>query len=280
MRIDQIRQRAISEAVSIRQSMRYMVGKLYFFMDKNRIDISSMKDIHKGEKCFIVGNGPSLTAEDLDRIESLGVPSFAANKIYKILPKTKWRPTYISVSDPSFIYVKDTLKGIDNIGAEYLFLRDEFYFEVRNLKTKVVPVKSMASRKLLETPKFSNDLGKVIYDIATVTFFALQIAVYMGFKEIYLIGVDHKYSTTVLKTGEVIHDNTLRDHFREDEDSQKIMASSWEMDIAYDTAYKYQKKYGYTVYNATRGGCLERFQRVDLDSILNMWEKEGDKCKA
>ena len=49
-----------------------------------------MKKIHNthlGESCFIIGNGPSLTVEDLTTLHNKNIASFAVNRIYKIFDK-------------------------------------------------------------------------------------------------------------------------------------------------------------------------------------------------
>ena len=43
----------------------------------NRRRLMELKDTHMGETCFVIGNGPSLTAADLDRIRQQGIFSFA-----------------------------------------------------------------------------------------------------------------------------------------------------------------------------------------------------------
>ena len=48
-------------------------------------------------KCFIVGNGKSLKAEDLDLLH--GHASFGLNRIHMIYDQTDWRPTYLCYFD-------------------------------------------------------------------------------------------------------------------------------------------------------------------------------------
>lgn len=52
------------------------------------------KDKHKNDICFILGNGPSLQVDDLERLQRAGIVTFATNRIYNIFPNTSWRPTY------------------------------------------------------------------------------------------------------------------------------------------------------------------------------------------
>lgn len=59
--------------------------------------LKTLKGIHAGKRCFIIGNGPSLCAEDLDKLKD--EYTFAANRIYEIFYLTEWRPTYYFVVD-------------------------------------------------------------------------------------------------------------------------------------------------------------------------------------
>ena len=71
---------------------------------KNSADseyIRSLKNAFKGLRCFIIGNGPSLTPSDLDKIKN--EVSFAANRIYYMFDKTEWRPTFYMCCDKEAI---------------------------------------------------------------------------------------------------------------------------------------------------------------------------------
>lgn len=64
---------------------------------KNDINIKALKNKHKGQRCFIVGSGPSLKVDDLNKLKD--EVTFACNKIYLAFNDTSWRPTYYSVYD-------------------------------------------------------------------------------------------------------------------------------------------------------------------------------------
>ena len=61
--------------------------------------IRGLRDTHKGERCFVIGNGPSLTPADLDILAEKMVFCFAVNRIYKMYPKTVWRPSIYMTLD-------------------------------------------------------------------------------------------------------------------------------------------------------------------------------------
>ena len=78
-----------------KREMNFLAEHIDFNLNNYRL--IRYKDKHLGQRCFIIGNGPSLKAKDLDKIK--GEFSFGANMIYKIFPETNWRPTYYFVED-------------------------------------------------------------------------------------------------------------------------------------------------------------------------------------
>lgn len=65
---------------------------------ENRARLEQLRDKHAGERCFILGNGPSLGRTDLSRLVS--EYSFGSNRLYLMFDQTDYRPTYYaSVND-------------------------------------------------------------------------------------------------------------------------------------------------------------------------------------
>ncbi len=46
--------------------------------------LAALKDIHRGERCFIIGNGPSLKQTDLSRLKDEF--TFGMNRFYLMFP--------------------------------------------------------------------------------------------------------------------------------------------------------------------------------------------------
>lgn len=220
-------------------------------------DLRQFKDIHKGKRCFIIGNGPSLRMEDLDWLHQHGEICFGVNKIYYAFENTAWRPDYYLVVDMEvaehalsimkdeksvkFLRHFDSLEGTDIEKNYHLFLR------------LLQPVAN---------PAFSFDLEKGLYNGNTVVYDAIEIAAYMGFSDIYLLGVD-------MTSGVRASDPNY--HFYKGADP----VSNVYVDSATGQARKLigfagqeLEKRGQHLYNATRGGELEELPRVDFDSLF------------
>ena len=65
--------------------------------------LATYKNRYKGQRCFLVGNGPSLKAEDLTRLHQAGEITFAFNRVYNIFEDTPWRPTFYISQDEKML---------------------------------------------------------------------------------------------------------------------------------------------------------------------------------
>ena len=214
-----------------------------------------------GKRCFIVGNGPSLTLEDLDKIKK--EDCFAANLIFKIFDKTEWRPKYYFIQDR----YADTGNVLDEIDLEYLFVGD-YYWRKRGMKNPNAICIHSARSFNKNRVDFSEDMSKALVSHCTVTYTMIQAAIYMGYKEIFLLGMDHNYALTYDSKGNVIQDSTIRNHIFEDKNPKDVIANIEGMNKAYISAKEYALQHGVNIYNATRGGKLEWFGRVKLEEVI------------
>jgi hypothetical protein len=236
--------------------------KAFLIRKKYGKKLSRFKDIHKGKRCFIIGNGPSLKMEDLDKLKN--EYTFAANKIYIAFEDTDWRPVYYCIQDFEMIRedYSDIMTKVKSatrfIAGNHLIVQKDklkdwiyFFLDVRGYYRKF--------------PPFSKDISKQIFEGCTVTYANMQLAVYMGFKEIYLLGVDFSYAgSTSEQTKNYFSDKYMGNkEFGKNYNPPNIEKSL----MAYKSARKYADKHGIKIYNATRGGKLEVFDRVDFDSL-------------
>lgn len=226
----------------------------------------SLKDKYKGKRCFILGNGPSLTKEDVNKLKN--EITFASNRIYKMFEYTDWRPTFYAMIDEGVGQDEGVIENTSKISATKFF-RMEGWYVYHKIKGDSCYIHSWYSRKYLDNPNFSFDLTKGAYTIATVTFFIIQIAVWMGFSEIYLLGCDNSYRIERNKDGQIVTDSTKKSYFgNQERESAKSVGSPWECNVAFECAEKFSKTHDFKIYNATRGGMLEVFERKNLDEIL------------
>jgi hypothetical protein len=144
--------------------------------------LEAYKDLHESERCVIIGNGPSLLETDLSLLES--ETTFGLNKVYLLFPRISWEPTYVVSYVPDVVrQAKEELNKLkmplflSKEGRELLGPRqgETYHFG---------PIKRFL---------FSMKPHKEICVGHTVTYVTLQLAFYMGFSQVILIGVDHSF---------------------------------------------------------------------------------------
>lgn len=248
--------------VQLKIIIKKVINECYCLLSVSKV--RKLKNSQEGKRCFVVGNGPSLRAEDLEKLRE--EKTFSSNRVYNIFDKTSWRSTYYCVQDYKLILQSssDIAKMSDYslafVGRVPFFKYPKFK-NFLNVRSKIVDFYP-------ELPEFSQDISKYVLDGWTVTYMCLQIAIYMGFKEIYLLGVDHSYSVTLEPDGSVKHFKGVADHFSE-KDKIDNLPVLYKSTLAYEAAKKYADEHGIKIYNATRGGKLEVFERVDFDTLFD-----------
>lgn len=226
-------------------------------------EIEHYRDIHRGESCFIIGHGPSLRMSDLDILESNQIISFSMNLIYKVFDKTEWRPDYYVAMDRRTVDRHSYFKWEENTKRK-CFIADvsEKFWEENQSENNIKyhSIRNMNTRGV----KFSEDISKRVYFGATVAYDCVQIAAYMGFKKIYLLGMD----LVPYKQG---NNSAIQYSNFFELDNPGKRPQMWVNKIlrAYLSAKEYADAHDIQIYNATRGGYLEIFERVDFDKLFS-----------
>lgn len=224
-----------------------------------------LKGKYRGKRCFIIGTGPSLKISDLEMLSD--EITFATNRIYELFNQTEWRPTFYVNQDYDLIHkFADKIKNID---VKLMFLPIDYKdkFEGNKYRFFVLKHKEFYPHKA----PFSLDISKFLAQGFTVTYGAIQIAVYMGFTELYLLGIDHNYNISRDAKGRPVVQDNIRNSYAKGMSSYVNMRNLpriEETTIAYETAEKISRAHQIRIYNATRGGKLEAFERVNLEQIL------------
>lgn len=226
---------------------------MYYNPKYQNLDLLKFKDCHKGQRCFIIGNGPSLRIEDLEKLNENNEICFGSNGIFYVYNETDWRPNYYTVTD--YVRYRELYDKIEDIPSIKMFFRKFYNMENMNYMKNAYVYNSPPQRGFFE---FSEDITRAVYSGQSVTYNMLQIAAYMGFKEIYLLGVDFSF-------------NNVNNHFTtkyDEELKDKGIFYKNEGLMAFEAAERYSRNHGFRILNATRGGALEVFERVDFDSLF------------
>jgi hypothetical protein len=231
------------------------------FSKLNKQRIEKYKNIHAGKRCFIVCNGPGLNKINIDLLKN--EYTIGMNRIYLMEEQNGFSPTYL------FCYDKAT---------QLLQFTDEFdalelpCFFNWDLNKKFSKKENQIFLKGKFSPAFSTDpIDDLVGNGKTVTYICMQLAYYMGFSEVYLVGKDHSYNTTVKPTNAIVSDGHDLNHF-----SPKYYRPGqiWDApdyhseELAYRLARKVFEQSGRKIQDASVDGKLDVFEKVDFKELF------------
>jgi hypothetical protein len=230
---------------------------------ENKARLGSLAGKHSGERCFVVANGPSLQKTNLEHLA--GETTFGLNRIYLHFEASGFRPTYFVAMNE--LILEQFADEIAELGMPK-FLNWNRRSCIEREHEDLYFLKSRMSIK----DSFQYDLTRSLVVGATVTFVALQLAYYMGFREVILVGLDHKYqekgipSKTERRTSERDESHFHPNYFPK--------GSRWQLpdllraEIDFQLARGAFERDGRRVLDATIGGMCTVFEKVDFHSVV------------
>lgn len=243
----------------------FIPRQLRFFLDyfsrklfnaQSYSKLKELKNKNHGERCFIIGTGPSLTLKDIELVSK--ECCFSVNSIVLLFNQTIWRPDYYVICDND-AYVK-LRKEIRNSNLKNIFLAhsNSSTFDIKGKISDIYFPLNLLNHGMV-IPKtincFSDNAYNVVYDGHSVVYATLQLAVYMGFKEICLLGVDCNYEEK--KQNHII------------EYTSAVVPNAADlMRGSFKCAKKFADANGIKIYDATRNGKLSVFTRVKLEDYV------------
>jgi hypothetical protein len=246
---------------TIKRATLYPSATFHPLRRKSIKALSEYKNKHQGQRCFIIGNGPSLQKIDLSLLKN--EYSFGMNRIYLMFPELGFSTSYyISVNS---LVIEQCAEDIRQIKVpKFLSWRSKEYI---NPTEDTIFLHTTYSGS-----KFARDIRGRLWEGATVTYIALQIAFFMGFDQVILIGVDHNFdtkgkpNTTVTSLGDDpnhFNPNYFGKGFRWQLPDLETSEKAYHMALeAYNEAHK-------EVLDATVDGKLQVFPKVNYGSLFN-----------
>ena len=253
--------------------------------------LERFKGIHSGQRCFIMGNGPSLNRTDLGLLE--GETVFACNSAFLLFDRINWRPAYYTCVDSRVLPdrasdIAAMMANDPSITAFFPAEVEEHVGEQRRYPTRaIIPTdrnrfyfrETHGTLDNLPDSMFSGDIDQHVIQPRTVAITMLQIAAYMGFSEIFLIGCDTRYTvqeTVDEEDGEGLALVSTRDDDANHFDpsyfgkGRKWHAPKPELMVEhYRIARQALEARGVKVFDATVGGALDVFDKVDFNSLFD-----------
>jgi hypothetical protein len=222
--------------------------------------LRSLRGAYAGERCFIIGNGPSLNRMDLDPLRS--EYTFGLNRIYLLFDRVGF--------STSFLVCVNRL--VWEQFADELVAQDCIKFAPWNQRGRLQ--RSTDTYFFRTTPRriFRVDARRTgLYEGSTVTFVAMQLAYYLGFRTAVLIGVDHSFAIKGGPHTTVVADASDANHF----DSQYFAKGvRWnlpdldESERAYLAARNAWERDGRQILDATVDGKLTVFPKIRYENAI------------
>jgi hypothetical protein len=226
--------------------------------------LAALKDVHKGRRAFIIGNGPSLKQTNLSRLKN--EITFCMNRFYLAFPELGFTATYLCITND--LVVEQFVNDINALTLpKFIAWRSHKHFSSQ------IPISQLPTFVYTSYtgPCFSGDVRGRVWEGATVTNLALQLAFHMGIQKAILIGVDHNFTSKGDANKTVVSQGDDPNHFMPNYFGKGIRWQLPDLDtseIGYAFAREAYRKAGREVVDATVGGKLTIFPKVDYDSLF------------
>jgi hypothetical protein len=222
--------------------------------------LASFQGKHLGQRCFIIGNGPSLRQTDLSLLKNEF--TFGMNRIYLMFPELGFTTSY-------FLTVNSLV--IEQCAEDIRALSIPKFLSWRS-HPLIEPTDDMMFLHTTYTgPMFATDVRGRVWEGATVTYVALQLAYYMGFDQVILIGVDHNYTTQGKPNTTIVSQGDDPNHFNGSYFGKGFRWQLPDLDTSersYLMARQAYTEAGRQILDATVDGKLTIFPKVDYNSLF------------
>jgi hypothetical protein len=216
-------------------------------------------NLHKGKRCFVMGNGPSLRQTDLSKLKN--EYTIGLNRIYLAFAEMGFSTTYLVTVNA--LVLEQCVDDFANLTLPRFFTwRARKWFSNRFVQD---PSLMFLDTDYTGEENFSPDAAGRLYEGFTVTYVALQLAFYMGFEEVILIGVDHNFATQGPANTTVVSNGDDPNHFAPNYFGKGFRWQLPDLDgseRAYVLARQAYAEAGRRILDATIGGKLTIFPKA------------------
>jgi len=228
---------------------------------KNKQRLETWRNNFAGERCFVIGNGPSLRKTDLSKLA--GEFTIGMNRIYLAFDDYQFRSScLVSVNDLVLEQCHTEMQALDI--PKFISWRARKYF-------KAGPETLFLDTDYTLPEDFNGDATGRLFEGFTVTFISLQLAYFLGFSKAILIGVDHNFATKGPANAVVTSQGEDPNHFVSNYFGKGFR---WQLpDLAgSERAYRMAREAfqvdGRQILDATVGGKLDIFPKVDYEHLF------------
>lgn len=222
--------------------------------------LAGLEGAYAGERCFIIGNGPSLNKMDLTPLRH--EYTFGLNRFYLAFERLGF--------STSFLVCVNRL--LWEQFADELLQQHPTKFAPWDEHERLGHPPNTYFFRTTRRKVFRTDLPRTgLFEGSTVTFVALQLAYYLGFRVAILIGVDHSFKSQGAAHKVVVAGDVDQDHF---DPGYFAGGVRWQLpdlagsEQAYAAARAAWEQDGRKILDATVDGKLTIFPKVDYETVL------------
>jgi hypothetical protein len=221
------------------------------------------KDYHKGEDCFIIGNGPSIGKMDLMNLNNFHLISL--NKSHLLKEQFGLSFSYHVCVDDEILDQMLPIIESNSIGCSS-------FISQRDLRKPLKDLPHINRLFTTELWSFYTDITMPISVGYTVTFVALQLAYFMGFKRIFLLGIDHSWKTAYSPNSLIFFEGDDDNHFHPEYSKGGMWHSPDKEgnEASYSLAKHFYKNNGREIIDATVDGKLFIFPKMKFNEVLEI----------
>jgi hypothetical protein len=249
----------------IRNISEISAWKRLEFLGSNAIRVEQFRNIHQGKRCFIIANGPSLGKMELDALKD--EYTISMNRAYLMYEQWGFSPTYYACINE--LVLEQFSEDIGKLNMpRFLNFSKRSCFPESELDKNIIYLKLSLGIE----DRFSNNMANAISSGGTVTFACLQLAYYMGFDEVVVIGMDHNFVEKGVPNTEEIRSSERDESHCHPEYFPKGV--KWQLpdlhrsELAYSLAREAFEKDGRHIYDATIGGKCNIFTKRNFTTFF------------
>jgi hypothetical protein len=235
------------------------------YSKKNLDHLEKYRNAHKGERCFIIANGPSLKRMDLSILRN--EHTFSMNRAYLLYTEWGFTPKY-------YVCINELV--LEQFATDIARLQMTKFLNFNRQKS-FNGIADSESTMFLRiglnlADRFTGDVTRTLSSGGTVTYACLELAYFMGFSEVVLVGLDHSFvekgipSKTVVRSEKWDESHCHPDYFPKGIKWQ--LPDLYRSEIAYSLAREAFERDGRRVYDATLGGKCNVFEKVSLGGCI------------
>lgn len=244
------------------------------------------KNKYKGQRCFLLGSAPSIKHEDLTCLSNEIV--FALNNFYVypgfevIMNHSKPKfyvtaPIHLPQAEEEWRLWFEDMEGHMPADTQIFFGLNSYEGNIKYVLEKYDLFKGHNINWYYTDGNFGDylknpyiQIDKVVWSASTVSTYALMIAIYMGFSEIYLLGIDQNYICIQQENDYRFYESSVHqknEHKRMDFNNLQTLRGT--ANVLEEKKWLHEHCSDTNIYNCSMSSLIDIFPKLSLEEVMN-----------